>query len=451
MKIMKLGPIKQLDISLDRLNLFVGQNGTGKTIAAYAIYSFVEWLVNQYEPHILDRMQLDQLVKEQQLVLPYKEVVDAISGEVTDHFNQLPSEYFSTFFKGKGIYTPTESHIEVEKADVLAVLQTIFVFKGRRSLRWEYRVPDELMNEAQSGENQLQLAVQDREWILNYYSPDVSSEDIVSIRYQQFRWLFGHEVRGLNKMFQKLLLHSKVAYLPAERIGIDVFRTDLNLSRLNRFNEWVRGNQLAANAKKVYPQPIEDYISFLNNTLRLDTQKRETTWQPALRLMQSLVPGQFVYQTETDTLGYQLPNQEGVVDFELLSSSLKSNLGLELFLRHGEQGDWLFVDEPEMNLHPANQVKMAELQYQLLKLGVGQVISTHSDYYLKALINVVLADRLAGNDQAKQIAVYEFTNDGVRPLPNLFNDSINDSFDDVTNAINDRYYDLMEQLTDKEE
>lgn len=174
MKIIKLGPIKQLDISLDRLNLFVGQNGTGKTIAAYAIYSFVEWLVNQYELHILDRMQLDQLVKEQQLVLPYKEVVDAISGEVTDHFNQLPSEYFSTFFKGKGIYTPTESHIEVEKADVLAVLQTIFVFKGRRSLRWEYRVPDELMNEAQSGENQLQLAVQDREWILNYYSPDVS-------------------------------------------------------------------------------------------------------------------------------------------------------------------------------------------------------------------------------------------------------------------------------------
>ena len=65
MKIMKLGPIKQLDISLDRLNLFVGQNGTGKTIAAYAIYSFVEWLVSQYEPHILDRMQLDQLVKEQ--------------------------------------------------------------------------------------------------------------------------------------------------------------------------------------------------------------------------------------------------------------------------------------------------------------------------------------------------------------------------------------------------
>ena len=250
---------------------------------------------------------------------------------------------------------------------------------------------------------------------------------------------------------QQILFRSSVAYLPAERIGIAVFRTDLNLSRLNRFNELVRGNQLAANARKIYPQPIEDYISFLNNTLRLDTREREAAWQTALRLMQSLVPGQFVYQTETDTLGYQLPNQESVVDFELLSSSLKSNLGLELFLRHGEQGDLLFVDEPEMNLHPTNQVKMAELQYQLLKLGVGQVISTHSDYYLKALINEVLADRLVGNDQAKQIAVYEFTNDGVRSLPNLFNDSINDSFDDVTNAINDRYYDLMEQLTDEEE
>ena len=446
MKITKLGPIKQLDVNLDRLNLFVGQNGTGKTIAAYAIYSFVEWLVNQYEPYILSRSQLDQLVKEQRLVLPFKEVVDAISEEVTDHFNQLSSEYFSTFFKGKGIYIPTESHIEVEKEDVLAILQTLLVFKGRRSLHWEYRVSDVMTNETQNGENYLQLAIQDREWVLNYHSPVSSSGDGIAIRHQQFQRLFDDEVRGLNQMFQKLLFHSKVAYLPAERIGIDVFRADLNLSRLNRLNELVRGNQL-----KVYPQPIEDYISFLNNTLRLDTRKREAMWQPVLHLMRSLVPGQFIYQTETDTLGYQLPNQEGVVDFELLSSSLKSNLGLELFLRYGEAGDWLFVDEPEMNLHPANQVKMAELQYQLLKLGVGQVVSTHSDYYLKALINEVLADRLAGNEQAKQIAVYEFTNDGVRPLPDLFNDSINDSFDDVTNAINARYYDLMEQLTDEEE
>lgn len=299
-------------------------------------------------------------------------------------------------------------------------------------------------------DNELTLTFGSEQWELYYVTFAMSNGDTAIIRRQQLQHM-NDEVQGLNQLLQQILFRSSVAYLPAERIGIAVFRTDLNLSRLNRFNELVRGNQLAANARKIYPQPIEDYISFLNNTLRLDTREREAAWQTALRLMQSLVPGQFVYQTETDTLGYQLPNQESVVDFELLSSSLKSNLGLELFLRHGEQGDLLFVDEPEMNLHPTNQVKMAELQYQLLKLGVGQVISTHSDYYLKALINEVLADRLVGNDQAKQIAVYEFTNDGVRSLPNLFNDSINDSFDDVTNAINDRYYDLMEQLTDEEE
>ena len=299
-------------------------------------------------------------------------------------------------------------------------------------------------------DNELTLTFGSEQWELYYVTFAMSNGDTAIIRRQQLQHM-NDEVQGLNQLLQQILFRSSVAYLPAERIGIAVFRTDLNLSRLNRFNELVRGNQLAANARKIYPQPIEDYISFLNNTLRLDTREREAAWQTALRLMQSLVPGQFVYQTETDTLGYQLPNQESVVDFELLSSSLKSNLGLELFLRHGEQGDLLFVDEPEMNLHPTNQVKIAELQYQLLKLGVGQVISTHSDYYLKALINEVLADRLVGNDQAKQIAVYEFTNDGVRSLPNLFNDSINDSFDDVTNAINDRYYDLMEQLTDEEE
>ena len=448
MKIQNLGPIKELKLSLDQLNLFVGENGTGKTIAAYAIYAFVEWFLNKYELQVLNSEQAEQLIVNQHLKLSVATVKNQIATEVVDQFNSLSNGYFEQFFSGQGIYDPYESSIKIEQADVMTLLKASFT-DSQRILHWPHRSVGKASHVVDR-DDKLTLTFGSEQWELYYVTFAMSNGDTAIIRRQQLQHM-NDEVQGLNQLLQQLLFRSSAAYLPAERIGIDVFRTDLNLSRLNRFNELVRGKQLAANAKKVYPQPIEDYISFLNNTLRLDTREREATWQPALRLMQSLVPGQFVYQTETDTLGYQLPNQESVVDFELLSSSLKSNLGLELFLRHGEQGDWLFVDEPEMNLHPTNQVKMAELQYQLLKLGVGQVISTHSDYYLKALINEVLADRLAGNDQAKQIAVYEFTNDGVRPLPNLFNDSINDSFDDVTNAINDRYYDLMEQLTDEEE
>ena len=164
-------------------------------------------------------------------------------------------------------------------------------------------------------DNELTLTFGSEQWELYYVTFAMSNGDTAIIRRQQLQHM-NDEVQGLNQLLQQILFRSSVAYLPAERIGIAVFRTDLNLSRLNRFNELVRGNQLAANARKIYPQPIEDYISFLNNTLRLDTREREAAWQTALRLMQSLVPGQFVYQTETDTFAYQLPYPESVVDFE---------------------------------------------------------------------------------------------------------------------------------------
>ena len=69
-----------------------------------------------------------------------------------------------------------------------------------------------------------------------------------------------------------------------------------------------------------------------------------------------------------------------------LTSAGVANMGmLALLIERGalDQGSFLFIDEPESNLHPAWQVKMAQFLFELARQGVHVVVSIHSMTILK--------------------------------------------------------------------
>ena len=71
-----------------------------------------------------------------------------------------------------------------------------------------------------------------------------------------------------------------------------------------------------------------------------------------------------------------------------LTSAGVTNMGmLALLIERGalERGSFLFIDEPESNLHPAWQVEMAAFLFELARQGVNVVVSTHSMTILKWL------------------------------------------------------------------
>ena len=71
-----------------------------------------------------------------------------------------------------------------------------------------------------------------------------------------------------------------------------------------------------------------------------------------------------------------------------LTSAGVANMGmLALLIERGalDRGSFLFIDEPESNLHPAWQVEMAAFLFELARQGVNVVVSTHSMTILKWL------------------------------------------------------------------
>lgn len=80
------------------------------------------------------------------------------------------------------------------------------------------------------------------------------------------------------------------------------------------------------------------------------------------------------------------------------SSSAVSELApVVLFLRHVvAPGDVLIVEEPEAHLHPAAQVKLTNLLAGTVQAGLRVVVTTHSEWILEALANVVRRSALVG-------------------------------------------------------
>lgn len=80
------------------------------------------------------------------------------------------------------------------------------------------------------------------------------------------------------------------------------------------------------------------------------------------------------------------------------TSSMVSELApLILFLKHlVRPGDLLILEEPESHLHPASQRRMAQGIVRLVNAGVRVLITTHSDYFVGQLNNLLQVGRASG-------------------------------------------------------
>ncbi len=79
------------------------------------------------------------------------------------------------------------------------------------------------------------------------------------------------------------------------------------------------------------------------------------------------------------------------------TSAMVSELApLVLFLRSGiKPGDTLIIEEPEAHLHPGGQADMAVILARLVRAGVRVIVTTHSDWLLEELGNLILEGELA--------------------------------------------------------
>lgn len=123
--------------------------------------------------------------------------------------------------------------------------------------------------------------------------------------------------------------------------------------------------------------------------------------------------------------------------------------GLDYYLDNVvKEGDFLIIDEPELSLHPENQIKLAKAIAMMIDCGIKVILSTHSDLFVRSLINVLLRNKLEKNQLLSEndITIYNFKKGNVKAYHDILKISYFDNFDDSVMQLQDEYNDYLEEL-----
>ena len=126
---------------------------------------------------------------------------------------------------------------------------------------------------------------------------------------------------------------------------------------------------------------------------------------------------------------YQPQGEKDEIRLNQASSMVSELAPLVLFLRSGiNPGDTLIIEEPEAHLHPGAQADMAIILARIVRAGVRVIITTHSDWMLQEIGNLIRVGELenAGEKvsdlptslQREQVGVWHFQKSGkVEEIP----------------------------------
>ena len=190
--------------------------------------------------------------------------------------------------------------------------------------------------------------------------------------------------------------------MPAERNGLHLFFRELSTRRAALLHHASKDNiDLNELLKDVirsrYALPIAHYINWLNQLPEIQRGAAGPFHQHALQLQKQLANGTYKVERRSGVIRFK-PYQRKrggaatqSMGLHMTSSTVKSLFGLWFYLENQAQpGDLLMIDEPELNIHPANQRHIARLLARLVNAGLRIVISTHSDTIVREFNSLLM-------------------------------------------------------------
>lgn len=373
-KLKYLGALKQAEFTLGDFTILCGSNNTGKTYATYALFGFLSyWQESLMEGRLID-------LSDKEIDILFNEGV--IHVNIEKYIERVP-ELLDTFCKQ---YTDK--------------LPEVFASSNEKFKESQFIVQT-CVNEIQLIENYEQRikAGNSEVLIIKKTENDLS----ISLLIEQSKLKVPREAIKwtVNKIMDYIILGNlfpKPFIASAERTGAAIFRKELNFAR-NRALEAMGQDKnadprdLLSKIYQDYALPVKENVDF---TRQLESIAKKssfiaTQYPEILQDFADIIGGEYKV-TDNDEL-YYVPKGKKKVNLTMdeSSSAVRSLLDIGFYLKHiAEPGHLLMADEPELNLHPENQRRVARLFARLVNLGIKVFITTHSDYIVKELNTLIM-------------------------------------------------------------
>ena len=369
-----LGILKKAEFSLGDLTIICGKNNTGKTYATYALFGFLlgwkGFLRARISNQTIDALFKDGVTRVD--VTSYvRKAGNILKQGCEDYTEQLPRIFASKADRFK----ETTFQVKIDPDPVPTIVGRPLVHRIRFG-------EDALLSLSKTeGEKELVISLlldEGRSGPPAHIIKEMVSDHIIELLFDEF--------------FPRPFIAS------AERTGAAIFRKELNFARNRLLEEMSRTDrdidpmELLFKSYQDYPLPVKVNVDFIR---RLDDVAKEDSFlvkehPHILNDFADIIGGEYIAGSD-DTIYFKPARQRLKLTMDESSSAVRSLLDIGFYLRHvAEPGQLLMVDEPELNLHPENQRRIARLLARLVNVGVKVFVTTHSDYIIKELNTLIM-------------------------------------------------------------
>ena len=386
-EIKNLGAVKSATIDISKkLNLFCGPNGTGKTYVAYAIYD-----IFRSDFHIGTNEIFDNLVEE---LVKNRSVQYELNFDV---INQYRKKIVSSFIDD--LDTLFGIGIDVTK-QILGEVDLKFVEDNECLNNYIVKSNFEIIEPFGKIKIKISKEKETKYVFLELLDSPMPNIDIDRLRF----FLYSRLVSILAKY-----PISSTFILPVERNSIYTFSKELSIRKqeaVDYFHAMTSKKKketvidmLLSNTKR-YPLPIKDGL-LIADDLAEKKKSKSPFFDFAEEIENSLLNGKLEIDNDGEIKFKPNKSPKKSLPIHMTASIVKSLSSLVVYLKHiAEPNDLIIIDEPEINLHPDNQIILTRLFAKLINKGFRFIISTHSDYIIREFNNLVMLS----NDKLKKEA-----------------------------------------------
>lgn len=371
------GPIEKADVDLRPLTVFVGESNTGKTYLAALIYALYRTFMGFSRVPWPDDISL--LLRE----------IDTETLEALEKLNT-----FDQSFKFSDL--PQWLH-----TDILRGLSNPKPFGDELKRCFNLDSVSELIRFTDSKDNELKVSLKVSEANQSLWNFEMKGSetdiDVTGSVNEDMVLRTKNEIseKELNLKDFATLLHVNRSrdpdfyYLPAPRGGImethGVILSSLVESATRVGLERSRENATLSGM-------IADFLKQIINYEEGRVSSDEMNGVAKL-LEDEVLRGEIMVKRPAGgypEFRYRPQNSEQTLRVSQSSSMVSELAPLVLFLRGIVQlGDTVIIEEPEAHLHPAAQTKIALILARLVRVGVRVIITTHSDWLLEQIGNLI--------------------------------------------------------------
>ena len=388
-KVSNLGPLKEATVELGGLTVVCGKNNCGKTYLAYTLDTFLDTIEYNLRLPLRDA-DLSVLFSKGAVVIDLRNYVNdylnLVQNTIPDFTNTLPR--FLAMDAGR--FSETKVLVPLTKEDVLRSLE------GERELKSSVVEENTRITKTSSIIIRKSSASTRVAITLINTSSELPPRKVVNA-------VIGIKLAHLFNSSSDNPVFPKSFIITSERTGAALFRSELMSVKVRKDQQQDKPQYPTGYKGYGYQRPVEKDIEFILELKRFLHRKSYISEKhpEIIDFFALIAGGSYEFDESVDQVLFKPRNVDSSLSLAESSSTVRALAELYFYLKHkARRGQLLMFDEPEINLHPENQRKLARLFAMLVKAGIRVFITTHSDYIVREINALIRIGAL--NDEIRQ-------------------------------------------------